>query len=153
MEVECRPATEGDLELLLTWRSHPELHKNFYIQDEPIKWETHIDWWASRENRRDWIICLNEDDRWRDVGSVNVSGLDTDIPEVGVYVGEVTAYGNGIASSAVEFAVEWLRGRDYTGAQARILDDNKGSQRVFEKCGFQHAGNAHEAESKYLIQF
>lgn len=153
MEIEYRPATGGDLELLLAWRSHPDLYENFYIQDEPIEWETHKNWWVSREDRRDWIICLNEGDRWRDAGSVNISNLDTDRPEIGVYVGEITAWGNGIASAAVNFAVEWLRDRDYDGARARILDDNEGSQRVFKNCGFRHIGDAREAESEYVIEF
>jgi RimJ/RimL family protein N-acetyltransferase len=151
MKVEYRPATADDLELLMAWRSHPELYRRFYLQDEALEWEEHANWWASREHRRDWIITINTDGRWRDVGNVNLSELDSDAPEVGVFVGEITAWGNGIATDAVEFAVDWLREHEYAAAKARILDDNDGSKRVFESVGFRRTGEARDNESEYRL--
>lgn len=151
MEVEFRPATEGDLELLLAWRSHPDVYENFYVQSGPLDWDEHVSWWNSRSARRDWIITVNEDGRWRDVGIVNVSDLDTNFPKVGVYVGEVTLWGRGVASDAVEFAVEWLKSEEYSAAKARILDQAEASRRVFEKAGFERVGEARECEGEYRL--
>lgn len=152
MDIEYRPATEDDLEILLAWRSHPNLYENFYIQDGPLRWEEHVEWWFDRENRRDWIITVNTDDRWRDVGNLNISDLDTESPEIGIFVGETTLWGNGVATAAVEHAVDWLRERGYTHARSRILDDNEGSKRTFRKVGFERVGNAREQESEYELR-
>lgn len=56
MQVEYRPATVDDLELMLAWRSQPQLYENFYEQDEPIEWEGHSKWWDSREDRRGLLL-------------------------------------------------------------------------------------------------
>jgi RimJ/RimL family protein N-acetyltransferase len=82
-----------------------------------------------------------------------VVDLNSERPEVGIYVGEVTLWGRGIASEAIEFAVDWIRERGYTGARARIDDDNEGSQQAFEKVGFRRTGDARENESEYRIAF
>jgi len=153
MEVEFRPATEDDLELLMAWRSHPELYKYFYAQEGPLQWQEHINWWSKRNNRRDWVIVVSTDGKWRDVGNINLSKLDTETPEVGVFIGEVTLWGEGIATKAVEFAVDWLRTRDYSGAKARILEENKASKQVFERNGFRRSDIARENEYEYVVYF
>jgi RimJ/RimL family protein N-acetyltransferase len=150
MEIEYRPATEGDLELLMAWRSHPELYQHFYEQDEELSWDDHLEWWNSRTDRRDWIISIREDSRWRDVGVIALSDL-SGTPEVHVWIGEVPLWGNGIATDAVQFAVSWLRKREYSKAFARILDQNGSSQHLFEKVGFERTGPAREGESRYEI--
>jgi len=151
MEVAFRPATVADLELLLAWRSNPDVYEYFYEQDEPLEWDEHVDWWESRENRRDWIVTVRERTRWRDVGSVCVYDLDADVPEVGVYVGEVTAWGGGIASEAVEFAADWLRARNYQEVRARIVEGNDASKRLFERVGFECVGESRPGESAYRL--
>lgn len=142
MDIAYRPATEGDLELMLAWRSNPEIYRNLYSQDQPLEWGDHIEWWESRVNQRDWIIMIHDRDRWRSIGVVNLTDLDTDLPELGVWIGEVSLWGNGLATEAIEFAIDWLREQDYTEARARILDQNEASKRVFEKNGFYHSGPA-----------
>lgn len=150
MDIEFRPATESDLELMMAWRSHPDLYENFYIQDGELDWETHINWWNSRDDRRDWIVVINENERWRDVGNINLSNLDSERPEVGIYVGEISAWGKGVATESVEFVLSWLHREGYQEAKARILEYNEASQRVFEKVGFEHVGPARENEREYV---
>ncbi|WP_267161067.1 GNAT family N-acetyltransferase [Halovenus salina] len=151
MKIEFRPATADDLELLLAWRSHPEVYHHFSEQDEPLVWENHLEWWQSRENRRDWIIVINTAEQWRDVGSVSVADLETETPEVGVYVGEITSWGNGIATDALNFITDWLREQNYAEARAKIAKDNEASQNLFEKVGFERISSTEESEGEYLI--
>lgn len=149
MDIEYRPATEGDLELLMAWRSHPKLYRSLYGQDGPLTWEDHLSWWRERENRRDYIITVNEGERWRDVGVVTLTGLDTDRPAVGVWVGEVTLWGNGVATEAVEFAVDWLDDHGYPVVTAEIFEENSSSQHVFEKVGFTQVEHIGENRIEY----
>lgn len=150
-EVEFRPATEADLELLLAWRNHPRLYENFYQQEGLIPWDDHVEWWESRSHRRDWVITVNSGNRWRDVGAVNLSDLETRIPEVGVWIGEIPLWGNGVGSEAVRFSVRWVddHEREYDAVRARILDHNKKSQALFEDAEFDYVGDAREDELEY----
>lgn len=150
LQVELRPATEEDLELMMAWRNNPMLYENFYRQNGPLTWSEHLSWWTSRENRRDWIIKTYGEDRGRDVGCVNFSQLEKSYPEIGIWIGEVTLWGKGVASQAVEVAIEWLREQDeYEGIRARVLTENTASRRFFEKLGFEHVGGARAEEEEY----
>lgn len=153
MEIEYRPAKDGDLELMMAWRSHPKLYENLHGQDGPLKWEDHLSWWQNRENRRDWIITVNSGDRWRDVGMIALSGINSETPSVGIWIGEVTLWGEGIATEAVQFSVDWLQKRNFAGAEAEIYSWNKSSIRLFEKIGFEKVESIEENRYKYRIDF
>ena len=43
--ILLKPATKEDLELILTWRSHPEVYRYFSMQDGPLQWEEYIRFW------------------------------------------------------------------------------------------------------------
>jgi len=130
--VELRPARLGDLELMLAWRSDPEIYEHFREQEEPLEWKSHVNWFVNRStNRHDMIIEY----RGRRVGVVN---LDED-DYVGVYVGEKDLWGKGIGTEAVEILCESF-GRDRFYAE--IHSENTGSQRLFENCGFEEVSES-----------
>lgn len=150
MDIEFRRATHDDLELLLAWRNHPKVYEQFAEQTGEIGWHEHVEWWESRTDRNDWMIAIREEgERLRDVGSVNITDTDEKRPEVGVYVGEVTLWGNGIATAALEFTVEWMSEQSYSGARATILEGNTASQRLFEKVGFTRVAESGNREIVY----
>lgn len=142
--IQLQPATEEDLELLMAWRSHPDVYRYFCTQDGPLKWEEHCQFWNSRHDRVDWIIYLDDGNRKRKVGSVNATNLSNDIPEIGIYVGEVTLMGKGIGIRALSLVVQWLRTRGYSRVCARISKDNTPSQRLFASIGFEEKGEIHD---------
>lgn len=142
--IHLQPATEEDLELLMAWRSHPDVYRYFYMQDGPLKWEEHYRFWNSRHDRVDWIIYLDDGNRKRKVGSVNATNLSNDIPEIGIFIGEVTLMGKGIGTLALSLVVQWLRTRGYSRVRARISKDNTPSQRLFASIGFEEKGEIHD---------
>lgn len=152
MKVDFRPVTQDDLELLIAWRSHPEVYAEF-DQDGPLKWESYHERWQSVTDHRDWIILVRESDHWRDVGVVEAYDLDSNTPEVAVYIGEIPLWGNGIGTEAVSFVVEWLSDWDYSGARARINETNIASRRVFEKLGFHSVDQTDDGEHEYRLRF
>lgn len=147
--VRLREAIDDDLELLMAWRSNPLVFRHFFRQSEPLKWEEHLRWWQSRRCRKDWIIALEDDGRERFVGSVNAARLDSDSPEVGVFVGEVTLWGRGVGRKAVALAVEYLREWGYKKAWALIAEGNVASFKLFEAVGFRRIGEGHKGEWIY----
>jgi len=126
--VTVAPLARTDLELVLAWRSNPEVYRHFRGQDGPLVWEDHVKWFESRDERRqDFVVRY---DRRR----VGVVSLDAD-DAVSVYLGDVSARGQGVATNAVR----WLCGRlaDRTPLHADVHPDNDASKRLFERCGFE----------------
>jgi len=124
----------------MAWRSHPQVYAGFYWQNEPLDWEEHRAWWMEREHRMDWIIILTEGGSSRAVGSVTAYRLDSELPEVGIYIGEVTLWGKGVAQKALTQAVGWLKKEGHRRSCAIILDTNVASQKAFQKSGFTMVG-------------
>lgn len=139
--VSLDPVGLDDLELLLAWRSNPRIYEHFRRQDGPLEWGAHVEWFANRDpDRRDWVIRYNG----RRVGAVYVTTND----EIGVYVGETSAWGQGIAKAALEAAVNRIPDRRPLTAQ--IHEDNDTSQQLFVTVGFkQHARDGDWFEYRY----
>ncbi|WP_338729870.1 GNAT family N-acetyltransferase [Haladaptatus sp. DJG-WS-42] len=132
-----RPLQLEDLELLLAWRSNPDIYKHFRNQKSALTWSDHLSWFGSRPiDRHDYIIEYNG----RRVGSVNL----TQDSYVGVFIGEVDLWGEGIATEAVNWVCQRHSREKYF---AEIHEDNIGSKQLFEKCGF----TKHECVDEWII--
>ena len=141
--IALRNAGESDLPLLMAWRSNPDLYRWFREQDGPLKWEDHAAWWRQRQNRKDWLIVVDDGESGsRPVGCVVASRLETPEPEVGVWIGETTLQGLGIGSKAIILVLARLETEGYRGAFAVIKADNIGSRRAFEKAGMSQRPSA-----------
>jgi len=128
--IELRPTRLEDLELMLAWRSDPEIYEHFREQQEPLNWEDHVNWFINRPpDRHDFIIEY----RGRRVGSVNVDKKDY----IGVYIGEKSLWGQGIATETIEHVCDILERAEF---YAEIHIENTASQNLFEKCGFKKIG-------------
>lgn len=126
--VRVRPLERDDLELLLAWRSNPRIYRHFRVQDDPINWNEHVTWYESRgDNRYDFVIQYDG----RRVGVVSISVDD----EVGIYLGDFSTHGHGIATVALEWLCERFEGR--APFTAEIHENNEPSKRLFERCGFE----------------
>ena len=150
--VLLKKIEDKDLELLMSWRSNPEVYKWFYIQKEPLKWKEHYSWWLSRKNRIDWIILYDGEFRIRKIGSINVSDMRSDTPEVGLLIGESSFWGKGVGKKAVKLALNYLREKRYKKACANVLDTNIASKKLFESLGFQSKGFHRDREIHYEIK-
>ncbi|WP_415380065.1 GNAT family N-acetyltransferase [Halosimplex sp. TS25] len=128
LDISVAPLERTDLELVLAWRSNTEVYRHFRDQDAPLEWEDHVEWFESRDVRRhDFVISYDE----RRVGVVSLDDDDA----VSVYLGDVSARGQGVATNAVR----WLCDRfaDRAPLFADVHADNDASKRLFEHCGFE----------------
>lgn len=145
-----RFATQADYPLIMAWRSNPLIYSGFYSQKEPLKWQEHIAWFASRPSSwRTFIICLVEDSVERPIGGVTIGQLEYWEFEIGIYIGEVSLWGKGYGKRAVELALEYGKseGKDY--CRTTILDNNKRSIDMFTSLGFIRIADARNNESLY----
>lgn len=140
--VKLVRAKESDLELILSWRSHPDIYKYFRMQKAPFSWKEHVTFWKNRKHRVDFIILLSEEKKWRKVGTLNLSELDTDSPAIGILIGELTLQHKGVGSKALQLALQWLKTKKYAKACAEIHSSNTASQKLFLKNGFKKVNQA-----------
>lgn len=129
--VRITPMEAEDLELVLAWRSNPNIYRHFRRQDAPLKWESHLLWYESRSaGRHDFIIQYEG----RRVGVVSITATE----DVSIYLGDFSAHGCGVAAAALEWLCKRFESRSPLFAE--IHQKNDSSRRLFEGCGFQQCG-------------
>ncbi len=151
-EITLIPATGDELELIMAWRSHPEVYRYFFHQDSALKWEEHYQFWTSRKDRIDWMINYTEGGFRRKVGCVSVSNLSTNTPEIGVLIGEITLMGKGVGKTAVGLVVDWLERMEYSQVHAYISKKNIASQRLFSSLGFKFSAEIHDGKEWVFLK-
>ena len=127
-QVHMSPISREDLELILAWRSHPEIYRHFRNQSEPLTWSEHLSWFESRDaTQEDFLMHYGG----RRVGVVGLNPSS----EITIYIGDFSARGEGVATAAIN----WLKHRftDRTPLIAEVHTENEPSQRLFQKCGFR----------------
>lgn len=136
--IRMTPIEQNDLELMLAWRSNPEIYRHFRQQEEHLDWEDHVTWFESRaDDRHDFVIHYEE----RRVGVVTIDRDDM----VGIYLGDFSARGNGIATQAIKWLCD--RFEDRRPLFAEIDRENDSSKYLFHRCGFQ----PDEEDGRWLI--
>jgi RimJ/RimL family protein N-acetyltransferase len=133
LQVHVSPISREDLELILAWRSHPEIYRHFRDQTEPLTWSEHLSWFKSRDStQHDFLIHYGG----RHVGVV---GLNTN-SEITIYIADFSAQGEGVATAAIN----WLKKRfnNRTPLIAEVDAKNESSQHLFQKCGFRETNRS-----------
>lgn len=137
--LDLRPLKEEDLPLLFAWSQNekPWLYLTSHRRGEALTWESHVKWFRSREYRLDWLITLNAEGITRPIGVIHAANLDTAEPEIGLYIGDVTAWGKGYGTAALRKALSLLKSCGITHAAAVIHPGNKRSIQLFSSFGFK----------------
>jgi L-amino acid N-acyltransferase YncA len=113
---------------------------------EKLTWEQHNQWFQHRDThlRKDWIILFSDQDAkdsgafYRPVGVIHRDARKSieDMPEVGLYIGDISLWGSGIGSTALEEVIQKTREERYPGLFAMIHSKNKRSIQLFTNAGF-----------------
>lgn len=130
--IKINPSDIIELSLIMAWRSNPSIYKWFFKQNEPLKWDNHIDFWNSRKFRDDYFILLDK----RPIGHIGISHLDQEFPEISILIGDTTLWGSGVASLALNSFIRKYQLSGYAKFSAIIHSENIGSIKLFEKVGF-----------------
>lgn len=141
--ARCRPCIEladgepsvrvsqlesSDLALVLAWRSHPQIYDHFRQQNGPLDWNGHVAWFNERDSDRyDFVLRFDG----RRVGVVNIDSND----EVGIFLGDFSAHGQGVATVALNWLCRRFENRAPLTAEIHV--QNEDSKQLFSRCGFQ----------------
>lgn len=128
-----RPMSSADLEMVLSWRNHPEVRRHMYNQAE-ISLAEHSRWFASaaQDARRHLLVF---EQAGRPAGFVNLLEDAPGQAYWGFYLAPDVARGTGreLGACAIAYAFEELALQRIWG---EVLAENTVSQKFHERLGF-----------------
>ncbi len=138
-KVYLRPIAESDTAKVVNWRNKDFVRKNFIYQ-KPFTEEGHRAWLREQVEPGhvvQFIICVTD---VGEIGSVYLRDIDREAgtAEYGVFIGEREALGRGYGTAAAKLALAC--GFETLHLQKiflRLLEDNEGARRSYEKAGFR----------------
>lgn len=137
-QLQLRPATANDAELLHGWRNHPAVRAMSVTQD-PIAFDVHQRWLhAALSNPARWLFVAQVGQL--PVGSIRFDRLDSGHLEVSLYTAP-ELQGLGLGQRLLAAGEQDMLSRLPAGftVDAQVLPDNTASQRLFQAAGY-HGG-------------
>lgn len=142
-KIYLRPMTEDDTDLIVKWRNQKNV-RDYFIYQADFTREGHLYWLhevVEKGRAAQMMICEKETDK--PVGSVYIRDIDHTHHkgEYGIFIGEESARGKGIGTSAAKLMIEY--GFQELGLHRiylRVLNGNEQAVRSYEKAGFVKEG-------------
>ncbi len=147
-----REAIDADMALVLSWRNNPLVWEGTYTQKKPISLEEHEKWWQSRLDHISFMVHSYGIEECKDVGVVHISPLQYWSPEIGLIIGEVSLWNQGIGTQAFKLACDWLRDKGYKWTSTTVPDTNLSMIKVLYKLNFKKTCQARKGESRYALE-
>lgn len=149
--LKLRRITEDDIPAVFYgWAGDPEVTKY-------LKWSPHSDIGETRFVFSIWLSEYGKDDTYRWgierkedgvlMGMIDVVGYDDGTPVLG-YCSAKKYWGNGYMTEACKAVVSELFEAGFNTILIDAVDENIGSNRVIEKCGFRFVKSETEPMSK-----
>ncbi len=156
MIVTLREATQDDWELIMAWRSLPQVYEGKYTQRKALTWKEHYTFMTTRGPWwRYFIIVLEEDGLEelstppRKVGVVTLAQLEDFNPQFNSFIGEAALYSPDVEYDAMLLALDWLRERGYCKTHTVIRDSNQRWADLVTSLGLKRVGPARTGESTW----
>jgi len=139
MVKNIRPMLKSDLELVLSWRNHPNIRRFMYTQHK-ISMREHQDWFknAVQDDTKHLLIF----ETTSPLGFINFN-ISSTTAEWGFYISPNAPRGCGrqLGEASLQYAFETL---DIHKVCGQVLAYNDASIRFHEKLGFKHEGELRE---------
>lgn len=137
--LRLREIQETDADLLVGWRTRPEVYR-YFVNAHPIRREEHLKWfWETYlpdADRIDWLGCKKENGNPVGVFGVKRVGMDGQTAELS-YLLDPREYHKGYAQEVLRALLEWSQNYgNVKTAIAEIHKENEASLRLIEKLGF-----------------
>lgn len=133
MDVSLRPVTKNDIDIIYSWRNHPEVRKMMF-NSKPISLEEHRAFWGrllDDKSALSFIILYGGEP----VGVVRLERRE-EYHEVDVFVAP-SAQGKGVGSEALGLVVNAAKENGIKKLGARIRNENAASHKAFLNNGFK----------------
>lgn len=134
--LQVHPAVIDDAQLMYSWRNDPATRRVSRSSDA-IEWDAHVAWVRGvLENPRRFLLMARVGPT--PVGVIRFDLHADDVAEVSLYL-DPALHGLGLGRVLLLTGEQWLRARVGTvkTMTATVLEDNLGSRRLFESCGYR----------------
>lgn len=139
-KVNLRTIEEEDLELLRENINDPEVRKHLTAR-EPVNLEQEEDFFENVISSDEGVhlaICREED--MIGIVSLEENQKEIRVAEIGIWI-DTDHHGNGYGTQAAEMITDYgFKELNYHRIMARVHADNRGSQKIWEKLGFEKEG-------------
>lgn len=142
--IYLRALEPNDYKVSVKWRNDDEIAamvggpRYFVSEEKERQWVER----AVNDNSRDVLaICLKENDKY--IGNVMIQEIDwiNRSAHVPILIGDKEEWGKGYATEARMLALKFVFDeRGIERVWATVLEDNVGSLRMHEKCGYKQEG-------------
>ena len=148
-EITIRPITYDDTENIIRWRNSDYVRARFLDRALFTK-ESHEKWlknYVEPGRVAQFIIKLDGEG----VGSVYLRDIDKEKKEAefGIFIGEESARGKGVGTESARLILKYAF--EELGLKTvflRVIKDNKGAIRSYEKAGFKLNGKVENTETE-----
>ncbi len=138
--VRLRPLAATDGDLVVRWRSDPDVAWELFSERPPTRGE-HDSWFRglhARTDRREFVIIEKGADR--PIGTIGLSAIDeqTGEAEYGILIGEPTARGKGLAREASDLILRHaFDDLGLASVRLELFADNAPALRLYRALGFE----------------
>jgi RimJ/RimL family protein N-acetyltransferase len=134
-EIALRLAERNDARALNQIINEPEVNK-FVLVEAPVSLRSTI--WAIEKASRGspWIVCEADE---QIVGSITIEGFpgrESHVAKFGIAFSK-KVHGNGMAASAMEFCLLWLKENGVEKIISEVFECNTRGRAFYKKLGFQ----------------
>jgi RimJ/RimL family protein N-acetyltransferase len=134
MDLQLRPATYDDMDLLYKWANDKDVRKNSF-NSEPIPYEDHVKWFGnimSDETVLQYIMCEQN----IPIGQIRLN-IENDKAYIGYSISAPNR-GKGLGVTMLRLLISELHNIGYHNLTliGQVKYDNLASAKAFEKCGF-----------------
>lgn len=142
MELKLRKINKEDCKILFEWTNDPSVRKNAF-NTEPVKWEEHQKWFATKlQNENDEIFLFLKDGE--PVGQIRFE-KEEDYWKLSYSIAKEHR-GHGLGKELVELGLNEVQGK----VKAWVKKDNPASLKVFDRIGFRREANGEEDAVQFI---
>lgn len=143
-QINLRPITYNDTDLIVKWRQNKRVKNNFFFRGE-ITREVHEEWMKTKVETGEVVqFIIEEADSDRPIGSTYLRDINREIgkAEFGIFIGEDDAVGRGYGTEAAKLIVNYaFSNLKLHKVSLRVLDENLVAKKSYEKVGFKEEGH------------
>jgi RimJ/RimL family protein N-acetyltransferase len=149
MDLQLRPATYDDMDLLYKWANDKDVRKNSF-NSKPIPYEDHVKWFGnimSDETVLQYIMCEQN----IPIGQIRLN-IENDKAYIGYSI-SADNRGKGLGVAMIRLLISELCNIGYHNLTliGQVKYDNYASAKAFEKCGFTMSKEEGFASYQLLI--
>jgi len=145
------PIDINDVEKYTEWLNDPEVSKYFISYSQMVSIESEKEILIKLCKGHNYgIIDIETNELIGNCGYESIDNIDQ-IAEVGLFIGNKTFWNKGYGTEALSLLIDYgFKALNLNNIMLKVLENNKGAIKCYEKIGFKHIGIRRESSQRDL---